>query len=143
MENTITLDIPANGDFVVLARLALVGLLRERGFSEDALADMKLAVTEACTNSIRHARPAENGDAASVRMQFSLADGRAVLVVQDHGAGFSEEIACQPSPFDDDSLLPNEGGMGIALIRAVVDHVALEHLPAGGTRLTLTKYCDA
>jgi serine/threonine-protein kinase RsbW len=143
MDELITLDIPAKGEFVVLARLALTGLLRERGFSEDALGDLKLAVTEACTNSIRHAYPSDDGSVGVVRMQFSVAEDRAVLVVQDQGAGFTEDVLCEPSSLDNGTLLPSEGGMGIALIRAVVDDFLLEHPANGGTRLTLTKYCDA
>ena len=51
----VTLDIPAKAEYVVLGRLALAGLLRSRGFSDDAVADLKLALTEACSNSVRHA----------------------------------------------------------------------------------------
>ena len=55
MNDYVKLDIPAKAEYVVLGRLALAGLLRVRGYSEDAVADLKLALTEACSNSVRHA----------------------------------------------------------------------------------------
>lgn len=135
-----SLDIPARGEYVVLCRLALAGLLRDRGFSEDAVADLKLAVTEACTNSIRHAYPDEQGEVGQVHVSYEVRDDRVVLVVQDRGQGLDDDA--QPSRAEDDPL-PTEGGMGISLIRAIVDEFRIEQPIEGGTRLVLTKLCDS
>ena len=142
-EGLVRLDIPARGEYVVLCRLALAGLLRDRGFSEDAVADLKLAVTEACTNSIRHAYADERGDVAQVHVTYEMLPDRIVLVVRDEGAGFDTAECEQPAPLSHGSVLPSEGGMGMSIIRAVVDEFGLERPPEGGTCLTLTKYRDA
>lgn len=142
MEQLISLDIPARGEFVVLCRLALAGLLRDRGFSDDAVADLKLAITEACTNSIRHAYRDEQGGVGQVHVSYEVTDDRVVLVVQDRGVGFEGDGEPQPARADDDPL-PTEGGMGISIIRAVVDEFQIERPPSGGTRLILTKLCDS
>ena len=143
VEGLVTLDIPARGEYVVLCRLALTGLLRDGGYSEDAVADLKLAVTEACTNSIRHAYESKSGDVPKVHVSYDVQADRVVLVVQDEGTGFNEAECEQPAPMEDGSILPSEGGMGMSIIRAVVDEFGLERPAEGGTRLTLTKFRDA
>jgi anti-sigma regulatory factor (Ser/Thr protein kinase) len=52
---TVRLTIPAKPEYITLSRLALAGLSRVRDFSDETLADLKLALTEACSNSVRHA----------------------------------------------------------------------------------------
>jgi serine/threonine-protein kinase RsbW len=52
---TVLLTIPAKPEYITLSRLALSGLSRVRPFADDTLADLKLALTEACSNSVRHA----------------------------------------------------------------------------------------
>src|SRR6059058_5997442 len=51
----VRLCIPAKPEYISLGRLALTGLSRLRTLPDDVLADLKLALTEACTNSVRHA----------------------------------------------------------------------------------------
>jgi serine/threonine-protein kinase RsbW len=53
----IRLTIPAKPEYITLGRLALTGLvrLRREPLSQEVLGDLKLALTEACTNSVRHA----------------------------------------------------------------------------------------
>ena len=148
MEQLISLDIPARGEFVVLCRLALAGLLRDRGFSDDVaiaavldVTDLKLAITEACTNSIRHAYSDDKGEVGQVHVSYQVQDDRVVLIVQDKGIGFDDNRTEPARPANDP--LPTEGGMGISIIRAVVDEFQIERPPSGGTRPILTKLCDS
>ncbi|HUK76342.1 MAG TPA: ATP-binding protein [Thermoleophilia bacterium] len=139
MNELVTLEIPAKAEYVVLGRLALAGLVRERRFSADAVADLKLALTEACTNSIRHAYDRERGQ---VHLSFEASADRVVLRVRDEGGGFhDDDVDCPECTAVGVEL--SEGGMGISIIRAVVDEFRLDHPEAGGTILTLTKLCDA
>ena len=140
MDDLVTLELPAKAEYVLLGRLALSGMLLKGEFSSDAVADLKLALTEACSNSIRHAYADGEGQ---IRLGFEVADRRLILTVRDEGAGFddSEEGAAKFVPGMDEASLA-EGGMGISIIRAVVDDFALEHLSEGGTLLTLTKRFD-
>ena len=57
---TVRLTIPAKAEYITLVRLALSGISRRRPLSEEVLGDLKLAVTEACTNSVVHGY--ENGE---------------------------------------------------------------------------------
>lgn len=139
MNHQVTLEIPAKPEYVVLGRLALAGLLRDCRFSSDAVADLKLAVTEACSNSIRHAYDHDNGQ---VRLTFAALDDRVVLMIRDEGGGFHEDdVDCPECSAVGVDL--TEGGMGISIIRAVVDQFSLQHPHGGGTVLTLAKLYDA
>ena len=140
MEELVKLDIPARPEYVVLGRLALSGLLRSRGFSDDAVADLKLALTEACSNSVRHAYDHDDGQ---VHLAFTLHDDRVIIQIRDEGAGFHEDDADCPDCRAVPEITLGEGGMGISIIRAVVDEFSLEWPPEGGTMLVLTKRRDA
>ena len=77
---SIRLTIPAKPEYITLSRLALTGLSRLRPLSEETLADLKLALTEACTNSVRHAYP--DGDGV-VEIVYELRPDRLVIEVCD------------------------------------------------------------
>ena len=139
MDPNVTLEIPAKPEYVVLGRLALAGFLRDCRFTDDAVADLKLALTEACSNSIRHAYDHDNGQ---VHLSFTAFADRAVLAVRDEGGGFHEDdVDCPECAAVGVDL--TEGGMGISIIRAVADELRLEHPDAGGTVLVIVKLYDA
>jgi serine/threonine-protein kinase RsbW len=136
----VKLDIPAKAEYIVLGRLALAGLLRARGYSDDAVADLKLALTEACSNSVRHAYDHDEGQ---VHLHFTAHRDRVTIEIRDEGAGFHEDDVdcpeCQTMP----EINVSDGGMGISIIRAVVDGFDLRQRDGGGTVLVLTKMLDA
>ena len=141
MDDFVKLDIPAKAEYVVLGRLALAGLLRSRGgFSEDAVADLKLALTEACSNSVRHAYDHDDGQ---VHLAFSVHKDRVTIEISDEGGGFHEDDVdcpeCQGMP----EIELMDGAMGISIIRAVVDEFDLRKPDGGGTVLFLAKRRDA
>ncbi len=141
MDEFVRLDIPARAEYVVLGRLALSGLLRRRaGFSDDAVADLKLALTEACSNSVRHAYDHDDG---KVHLEFRLSEDRVVVHIRDEGFGFHDDAAECPECRAFDELPPADGGLGISIIRAVVDEFDLQRPNEGGTVLVLTKRTDA
>ena len=109
----VSLEIPPKPQFVSLCRLALTAICREHRFGDDDIADLKLAITEACSNSIRHAYEDDGSEASKVFVTYEMRDDRLVVEVRDHGRGFEYEGANT----DD---LP-EGGLGISIIRAVCD----------------------
>jgi serine/threonine-protein kinase RsbW len=140
VDDFVRLDIPAKAEYVVLGRLALSSLLRRRSaFSEDAVADLKLALTEACSNSVRHAYDHDRG---KVHLAFSVRPDRVVLEIRDEGAGFHEDDVDCPECHGGDGLPGGEGGMGMSIIRAVVDDFDLQRPSEGGTILVLTKRAD-
>ena len=127
----IRLTIPAKAEYITLGRLALTGLSRLRPLGEETLADLKLALTEACSNSVRHAY---EGGQGAVEILYELHDDRLAIEVVDDGAGFGDTRAHEAG----DDLV--EGGLGIAIIRAIADEFELGPRNGGrGSRLRFVK----
>ena len=130
----VRLTIPAKAEYVLLGRLALSGVTRMRPLDEETINDLKLAVTEACTNSVRHAYR-ENG--GIVDIVYELHDDRLVVEVSDDGAGFDPNRLVEAGEL-------TEGGLGIAIIRAVVDEFEVgERQDGRGSRLRFVKFLTA
>jgi serine/threonine-protein kinase RsbW len=133
---TVRLTIPAKAEYITLVRLALSGLSQSRELSDETLGDLKLAVTEACSNSIRHAYGDGDG---SVEVVYELHPDRLVVEVCDDGPGFS---VADPPLVGEDGL--NEGGLGIAIIRELADELELGPGDSGqGSRLRFVKFIQA
>ena len=129
---TVRLTIPARAEYITLCRLALTGIARLRSLSDELLADLKLALTEAASNSVRHAYGGD--DAGVVDISYELLPDRLVIEVTDDGEGFDPNEAEGPA----DEL--SEGGLGIAIIRAIADEVEIGSQPGGkGSRLRFEK----
>jgi serine/threonine-protein kinase RsbW len=127
----VALSIPAKAEYIVLSRLALTGIARARPLDAEVLADLKLAITEACSNSIRHAYASRDG---IVEIRYEVTEDKVAVEVTDTGGGFDAAVDVQGSDVELD-----EGGLGIAIIRAVVDDLAIES-NGGGSRLRFVKY---
>jgi serine/threonine-protein kinase RsbW len=129
------LTIPAKAEYITLCRLALTGLARVRPFAEETLADLKLALTEACSNSIRHAYSSDED--GHVQIAYELAHDRIAIEVVDDGEGFD------PAMHDAGGDELSEGGLGIAIIRSIADEFDLASSPGSrGSRLRFVKVLD-
>lgn len=132
--DAVRLTIPAKAEYITLCRLALSGLSTLRELPDETLADLKLALTEACSNSVRHAY--ENGGGI-VEVVYELHPDRVVIEVADDGRGFVPRERGR----DGDEL--SESGLGIAIIRALADEVELGEREDGrGSRLRIVKRLD-
>jgi serine/threonine-protein kinase RsbW len=128
----VALTVPARAEFIALGRLALTGLARTRVLSAEIVADLKLALTEACSNSVRHAY--DEGREGVVEILYELSDDRIAIQVTDDGSGFDPQI------LERAQVELDEGGLGIAIIRALTDELEIGARPEGGSRLRFTKY---
>ena len=132
----IRLTIPAKPEYITLGRLALTGIarLRAQPLPQEVLGDLKLALTEACTNSVRHAYADGNGH---VEILYELYDDKLVVEVADEGEGF--EPPEEPSAALDGEEL-SEGGLGIAIIEALADEFEIRERAEGGSSLRFVKH---
>ena len=129
---TVRLTIPARAEYITLGRLALTGISRLRPFSDELLADLKLALTEAASNSVRHAYT--DGNRGVVEIVYELHRDTLAIEVTDDGEGFD------PAEADGAPEKLTEGGLGIAIIRAIADEVEIGSQPSGkGSRLRFIK----
>jgi serine/threonine-protein kinase RsbW len=132
----VRLRIPAKPEYITLCRLALTGISRLRPLADETLADLKLALTEACSNSVRHAYA--NGD-GSVDIRYELHPDRLVIEVADDGTGFEPAESNRGAAGDELA----EGGLGIAIIRSIADDVEIGAGEDGrGSRLRFVKVLD-
>ena len=119
----ISLRIPSRPEYVLLARLVVTQVGQMAGFGQAEIYDLKLAVTEAATNVIRHA------DVESFEIEY-VARSRAVeITVKDAGGGFNvEDLTRVPD---------SQGGFGLAVIGSLVDEVVLDSTGGNGTQLKM------
>jgi serine/threonine-protein kinase RsbW len=129
---SVRLTIPAKPEYITLGRLALTAIAGVRPLSDETLHDLKLALTEACTNSVKHAY-GENG--GSVDIVYELQPDRLAVEVGDAGTGFEPGVRTGTSAADE----LEEGGLGIEIIRALTDEVEIGEREGGGSRLRFVK----
>jgi serine/threonine-protein kinase RsbW len=135
----VSLTMPAEPRWLALSRLVLSGLCRLGPVDDETLADLKLAVTEACSNSVRHAY-SEGDEAGLVSLRYVLSPAAVSVEVADAGQGFRfDRPVPELGPQPDEELREDE--MGLAIIHALVDEVAIGAGPEGqGTKIAFTKY---
>ncbi len=115
--------VPARPENVAVVRHAMGALGDAADVSEQTLADIKLAVTEACTNVVVHAYP--NGDGPLV-VRATIDGDLVTVVVADRGRGIT------PRP-DSPGL-----GLGLPLIATLADSLELGTGDAGETEVRMT-----
>jgi serine/threonine-protein kinase RsbW len=128
----VALTIPAKAEYIVLCRLALSGLARVRALEPTLVADLKLALTEACSNSVRHAY--QELPPGEVQVRYELDADKFLVEVVDEGIGFDPETAAAAAG---DAL--DEGGLGISIIRSIVDELDIKS-NGSGSSVRFTKY---
>ncbi len=135
----VSLTIPAEPKWLALCRLVLSGLCRLGPVDDEALADLKLAVTEAASNSVRHAY-AESGNGGLVSVEYRLTQKALAVEIADAGSGFRfDQPVPELGPQPDEELREDE--MGLAIIHALVDELEIGAGPTGqGTKIEFVKY---
>lgn len=122
------LALPARAENIAIVRHALGGFADAFAVPEAKLADIRLAVTEACANVVVHAYP--DGEEGTMEVLASMEDGEMVVRVRDWGRGI------RPRP-DSPGL-----GLGLSLIAALAETVQLGHDDAEHTEVRMTFSLD-
>lgn len=128
-----TLSFPAEARWIALGRLVLSGLCQLSSVAEETQSDLKLAVTEACSNSVRHAYGEEPG---SVHVRFEVGADYVGIEVSDDGQGIRRDPIGPTGMRRPDDLQEDE--MGLAIIAALADEVEVGQGPSG--RGTTTRF---
>ena len=130
VERSLELAVPARVEYIAVVRLVVASLANARRImADDRIDDLKLAVSEACTNAIE--ANAESGSSAPVVVSCWEAPERFEVCVADAGPGFDPDDLPQHPPVTDPDRLNFERGLGIPLIRSLVDDVRFESGPEG------------
>jgi serine/threonine-protein kinase RsbW len=125
-KDVIRLTLPAKPEFVSIARLASSGAASRMGYSFDAIEDIKVAVSEACTNAVSHGyKQMETGQ---IKIVMECDENALTITVIHNGESFDAGEALQKlKPIDPYADLDevNEGGLGLFLINALMDQVTI------------------
>ncbi len=137
----IELTIPAGSEWVRVARLTVAGVASRLPFPVDAVEDIKLAVTEAINNAIQHA-PLQTPPGAEPTISIVIETSPTGLWIDIIDEGRlkkdlpkADAMANQPSWADE---LP-EGGLGLMLIRSLMDEVDHQSGPTCDTIVRMFK----
>lgn len=135
--DTVEMTIPCEPRFLNVVRLAVAGTAARAGLGVAEIDDVKVATSEACTNAIEHAYP-EVGEGAcrAIRIRMSAREGELRLEVEDEGSGFDPK---RLPKVDLEERVQEEGGLGIYLMRQLMDEVKIESAPGSGTKITMVK----
>jgi anti-sigma regulatory factor (Ser/Thr protein kinase) len=122
------LKLPARAENVAVVRHAFGGFAEALSVDEQTLADIKLAITEACTNVVIHAY--DDGEDGSLEVDASIDDRRLTVVIRDQGRGIV------PRP-DSPGL-----GLGLPLIATLAESLELGKDDADRTEVRMTFALD-
>jgi serine/threonine-protein kinase RsbW len=122
LDSDIRLTLPARPENVAVVRHVLGALTEALGLAPELTDDVRLAVTEACTNVVRHAY---TGDEGTIDVVVRPNGEALEVVVTDSGRGIA------PSP---DTAGP---GLGLSLIAALADTLEIERGLGTGSRLVM------
>ena len=126
----VRLTMPARAEGVGVVRQALAGMADALAFDAAVVADMKMAVTEACTNVVVHAYDGEEG---TLEVEMLADDTALTIVVRDWGSGIQPRPARREAP----AL-----GLGLPLIAALSDSFELKGSTNSGAEVRMTFVAD-
>jgi serine/threonine-protein kinase RsbW len=133
----IEMKVPCDPKFLSVVRLAVAAAAARAGLAVAEIDDVKVAVSEACTNVMEHAFPPGDDLARQTfTVRICVKDGELRLEVLDEGSGFDPKHL--PAA-DIEDIAEREGGLGIFLMHGLMDEVRIESAPGSGTRVVLTK----
>ncbi|MGQ9731368.1 MAG: ATP-binding protein [Candidatus Zipacnadales bacterium] len=131
----VELFIPADARWLTVVRLMVSGVASRVGASYEDVDDIKVAVSEACTNAIDHAFP-DPACPRTIRIVCYPGQNELRIEVCDEGCGFDPATA---EVVDDDTDPEKRGGLGLYLIRKLMDETEVISRPGGGTKVTMLK----
>ncbi|GLB60995.1 anti-sigma B factor RsbW [Cytobacillus sp. NCCP-133] len=137
----VEVKIPAKPEFVGVIRLTLSGIASRMRFAYEEIEDLKIAISEACTNAVQHAY--KQNEQGEVVIGFGLYSDRLEVMVADNGKSFDFQSARQGiGPYDqtDSVEFLREGGLGLYLIETLMDEVRIHHKE--GVTVFMTKYLE-
>jgi serine/threonine-protein kinase RsbW len=122
----VRLSMPARPEGVAVVRQALAGMADALGVDAAVLADMKMALSEACTNVVVHAYEGADG---ILEVELSADESSLRIRVRDHGRGIQPQVTVER---DVPAL-----GLGLPLIAALSDSFEIQGDAGSGTEIRM------
>ncbi len=133
---TFRLQISASTDNLQIIRDFVHHLAKKAGFKAEQIDQIELAVDEACTNVIKHAYKFDASQL--IDLQIFIDGQKMEIVVSDYGNGF--DPGQLPEPDINHSMKKGRaGGLGIHLMKKLMDEVKFNIIPGTKTEVHLIK----
>lgn len=129
MSDNISISIPTKSEYVSVARLTASVLANKIGFDIEEIEDIKVAVGEACNNAVLHGKCKDTYD-----INFIVSETSFQIEVIDCGSGFKMDEYKAP-----DLENPKESGLGLFIMKSLMDEVEVKSSNGDGTYIKLIK----
>jgi serine/threonine-protein kinase RsbW len=136
MERTFRLEVPSNTENLAMIRDFVNGIGVRAGFSPSDVAKLELAVDEACANVIEHAYGPEVTKEVSIKA--TIDEFTVQIDVVDTGIGFDPAGISQKN-LDELVAQRKSGGLGMRLMKTLMDEVHYEVIPGQKNELRMIK----
>lgn len=131
------LTIESRTDRLIAVREFVSTQAREFGFTDEDVSKIALAVDEACTNIIKHAYRFD--PTKDITVAVRTGNGTFIVAIRDTGHEFNPEMI--PTPDMREYLSHyRKGGLGVYLMRSLMDKVEYDIKPGQRNEVRLTKY---
>ncbi len=127
MDFEFSLALPREAVGIPMVRRIIGDSLALRGVTRSCVSDILLAVTEACTNAVRHGGPDNRYE-----VEAAIGSDRCDVRVTDRGRG----LVRMPDHYPPSDI---ENGRGILIMQSVVDEISFDIAPGRGTTVHLRK----
>lgn len=129
--------IPCLSEFVGIVRLAISGIATRMNFSVEEIEDIKIAVSEACTNSVQYAF--EDPVDQKITIQCQLFDNKLEITIEDKGKGFDVNSLNGSKSLE---IIPDKLGLGLGItfIKSLMDEAYISSEIGNGTTVKMVKY---
>ncbi len=132
MNNKAKLIIDALSDNIGLARVTVASFAAQLDFTLAELEEIKVAISEAVSNSIIHGYQEEVGE---IELKMQISYNQLEIIVIDQGSGIEDvAVACEPSYTTADRM-----GLGLVFIDSFMDTFEIESKLNYGTKLRMIK----
>jgi serine/threonine-protein kinase RsbW len=132
MTDRLKMNIPGKPEYVGTIRIAIAHAVSRLGYDIEAIDDIKVAVSEACTNIICHAH--KNRE-FTYDVELEIEETKITIIIKDSGMGFGLDDYVEPVPGESKG-----SGLGIFIIKALMDEVDIQSELGAGTDIKMTKY---
>ncbi len=131
----VSITIPSSSEFVGVVRLALSGIATRMNFSIEEIEDIKIAISEACTNAVQHAYPNSTG---TIEITALIHEDKLEIEVHDTGTGFHTNVLGSPEQ-KEKSEKKLGLGLGLTFIKNLMDEAHVQSEPGKGTTIRMAK----
>lgn len=136
LESVFSLSVPSSVENLVMVREFIRRVCEQAGFEKSDITKLTMAVDEACTNIVEHAYG--HDITKEVKIKATYDNELLHIELVDTGHGF-DPTSVSPQSLEELVNKRRTGGLGIRLIRSLVDEVRYEFSPGHKNELHLTK----